>query len=128
MAGTSGKRPVYLLLHVLLLVSALASLAAKMVGKTMEGAALADIRFWVWAALAVGLYGVYALGWQQVLKRLPVSVAYAYTAVTFLWLFLFDLALGEPFSAGKAAGLLLAAGGVVCCAADGEGTGGRDGA
>lgn len=33
----------------------------------------------------IALLGVYAVGWQQIIKRLPLTFAYANKAVTVLW-------------------------------------------
>ena len=39
-------------------------------GKIAAGFDLADWRFWGFYALVIGVLGVYALGWQQVIKTL----------------------------------------------------------
>ena len=59
--------------------------------------------------------GVYALGWQQVLKRLPLTVAYATSkAVVFLWMLLFGaLLFHEQVSVRQLLGCALLMAGVV---------------
>lgn len=59
--------------------------------------------------------GVYALGWQQVLKRLPLTVAYATSkAVVFLWMLLFGaLLFHERVSPRQLLGCALLMAGVV---------------
>ena len=43
---------------------------------------------WNWIllyGLSVGIIGVYAIAWQQFLKRLPLTTAYANRSMTMLW-------------------------------------------
>ena len=70
---------------------------------------------------------VYALGWQQVIKRLPLTTAYANKAVTVVWGLLAGmLFFGEGLTPGRVIGALLAIAGVVLFAfADGEETDGK---
>ena len=61
----------------------------------------------------VALLGVYALGWQQVLRHIPLSAAYANKAVTVVWGCVWGLLLfREQLTPGKLAGgaLVLAVG------------------
>ena len=45
---------------------------------------------WVWLYLgALFIIGVYALAWQQFLKRIPLTTAYANRAMSMLWSMLF---------------------------------------
>ena len=59
--------------------------------------------------------GVYALGWQQILKRMPLTVAYATSkAVVFLWMLLFGaLLFHERVSPRQLLGCALLMAGVV---------------
>ena len=41
------------------------------------------IKFKVQAMVAI--LGIYAIGWQQVIKRMPLTTAYANKAVTLVW-------------------------------------------
>lgn len=55
----------------------------------------------------------YALGWQQIVKRMPLSVAYANKAVTVFWGAVWGvLFFHERLSVGKVVGILLALGGI----------------
>ena len=43
---------------------------------------------WNWIllyGLSIGIIGVYAIAWQQFLKRLPLTTAYANRSMTMLW-------------------------------------------
>lgn len=60
------------------------------------------------------LLGVYAVLWQQIIKRLPLTVAYANRAVTVVWGIVWGaLLFAEPVTPGKLAGAALIIAGVV---------------
>lgn len=62
----------------------------------------------------VVLLGVYALGWQQVIKRIPLTTAYANRAVTVLWGIVWGaLLFHEGVNPLKIAGALVVLFGVV---------------
>lgn len=44
-----------------------------------------SFRFLFFYGCVLGLLGVYAIGWQQVIRRLPLTVAFANRAVTVVW-------------------------------------------
>ena len=112
------KKKTYLLLHLLFLVYA----ASSVCGKLAAGEAFLSPRFLLCYGGMILLLGVYALGWQQAIKRLPLTVAYASKAVTVIWgLAAGLLFFGETLTPGKIAGAALVAAGVVLFAfSDGE--------
>ncbi|MBM6817578.1 transporter [Olsenella uli] len=62
----------------------------------------------------IALLGVYAIGWQQVIKRLPLTYAYANKAVTVLWGIVWGVLLfQEQVSPLKVLGALIVLAGVV---------------
>ena len=62
----------------------------------------------------VVLLGVYALGWQQVIKRIPLTTAYANRAITVLWGIVWGaLLFHEGVNPLKIAGALVVLFGVV---------------
>ena len=75
------KQKTYLLLHLLFLVYA----ASSVCGKWAAGEAFLSLRFLLFYGGMLLLLAVYALGWQQAIKRLPLTVAYASKAVTVIW-------------------------------------------
>ena len=90
-----------LALHLLLLCYSLADVASKL-------AAGFEPLGWgfvaCYGAMLVVLAG-YALGWQQVIKRLPLTTAYANRGITVVWGVLWGAILfGEGITAGKLAG------------------------
>ena len=57
---------------------------------------------------------VYAVGWQQIIKHLPLIAAYANKATTVVWGVLWGvLFFHEDLSAGKIVGVLLVIAGVM---------------
>ena len=66
-----------------------------------------------WKGLVVLLLGVYALLWQQVIKRFELSVAYANKAITLLWALVWGiLNFHEEITPGKVIGILLVMAGI----------------
>ena len=59
------------------------------------------------------MLGIYALLWQQVIKRFELSVAYANKAVTLLWALVWGIFIfHERITLWKAAGILLVMAGI----------------
>jgi drug/metabolite transporter (DMT)-like permease len=75
-----------------MLVYSLSAVCAKM-------AALSEpfsLPFFAWYAGVLALLGIYAVVWQQVIKRMPLTTAFANKGVTVVWGFLWGaLLFGE---------------------------------
>lgn len=62
----------------------------------------------------IAVLGVYAIGWQQVIKRIPLTTAYANRAVTVIWGIIWGAVLfHEGVSPLKVVGALVVLAGVV---------------
>lgn len=115
-------------LHLLLMVYSTSGILSKL-------AAGVDFLSWQFVGLYAGviaLLGLYAIGWQQILRRMPLTSAFSNKAVTIVWGIIWGaLFFGESVSLWKVAGAVLIIAGVVLFAhADGEESGGgadRDG-
>lgn len=107
------------MLHGTLLLYAVVSVFAKLAGIRMaEGNAVQTL---VFLGLEVFTLGVYSLLWQQVLKRMPLSFAFANKGVCTLWTALFGVLLfGESLTLGKAVGLAVVLIGVLIVVTDHE--------
>lgn len=71
-------------------------------------------QFVVYYGLVLVILAVYALGWQQAIKRMPLTTAYANKAVTVVWGIVFGVLLfGEGVTLPKVIGAGLIVGGVV---------------
>lgn len=71
----------FLLLHCLLLVYSFSDIASKLA----SGKEFLSIEFIFLYGLVIVLLGVYAIFWQQILKKIPLITAYANKSVTIIW-------------------------------------------
>lgn len=78
-----GKEKIKVLfaLHLLLMVYSTSGICSKLAA----GEAFLSPRFCLYYAIIIVLLGVYAIGWQQIIKRLPLTTAFANKAVTVVW-------------------------------------------
>lgn len=106
--GSAAKALVAL--HVLLAVYSLSSVCAKLA----SGFEFMSFGFIGCYAGMIVLLGAYAVGWQQIIKRLPLTYAYANKAVTVLWGIVWGVLLfHEQVSAPKLLGAAVVLAGVV---------------
>lgn len=70
-----------LALHILLLFYSLADVSSKFAA----GNELLSFGFVVWYVAVLFILAVYALGWQQIIKRIPLTTAYANRGITVVW-------------------------------------------
>ncbi len=105
-------------LHLLLLLFSLTTVLSKLAA----GEDFLSPRFCLFFGGEFVLLGIYALGWQQILKRLPLTLAYTNKAVTLVWSMVFGVLLfHETVSIKQVIGCALAVAGVVLFVrADGE--------
>ena len=109
---------VFLALHVLLLLFSFTTVLSKLAA----GEEFLSPRFCLFFGGEFVLLGIYALGWQQILKRLPLTVAYTNKAVTLVWSMVFGVLLfHEQIRLKQVIGCALAVAGVILFVrADGE--------
>lgn len=70
--------------------------------------------FIMYYGLELVILGIYALLWQQIIKKFELSVAYANKAVTLIWGMIWgSLLFKEQITLTKAAGILLVIAGIV---------------
>jgi drug/metabolite transporter (DMT)-like permease len=104
------KIKVMLALHLLVFLYSLEAI----VSKIASGEAFLSLRFLLLYGLVVLLMGIYAIGWQQVIRRMPLTVAFANKAVTVVWGFIYGiLFFQETATPLRIAGLVLVVAGVV---------------
>lgn len=80
---THSKKSVYLLLHISLLFSSLSGVCSKLASRYTED--IFSIPFLFWFGLVFVIMFGYAIIWQQILKRMPLTVAYANKPITLIW-------------------------------------------
>lgn len=124
--SAGGRRgATLLLLHLLLVLYSLCSIF----GKLAAGHEFLSLGFVLYYGGMVVVLALYALGWQQVIKRLPLTTAYANRAVTIVWGIVWGaLIFGEQLSPQKLLGALVVLGGVALFATspDGAAVGGGE--
>ena len=100
----NGKAKIYIALHLFLMVYSTGGIISKL-------AANQDFlspAFILLYALEILILAFYAFGWQQFIKRMPLSVAYANKAVTVVWGCIWGmLVFQERLSVGKVVGGLM---------------------
>ena len=112
-----GNLKYLLVLHVMLMLYSLSGIASKLAAKQP----FMSFRFCLCYACIILLLGVYAIGWQQVIKRLPLTTAFANKAVTVVWGIIWGfLVFSEPVTVGKLVGAAMVIVGVVIFAREPE--------
>ncbi|MGI6110238.1 MAG: transporter, partial [Eubacteriaceae bacterium] len=79
MKGTKLKN--ILFLQAVLILYSMASVCSKIA----SGYEFLSTGFILWYGLVIVCLGIYAILWQQVLKRMPLTTAFANKAVTIIW-------------------------------------------
>ena len=101
---------VYILLHILLLVYSFSGVLSKLA----SGENFLSIKFCLYYGSIIFLLGIYAIFWQQIIKRLDLTMAYANRAVAVVWGILWGFLLfSESITIGKIVGALLIIAGIV---------------
>lgn len=104
-------------LHILLAVYSTSGIFSKLAAAEQ----LLSFRFCLYYGCLIALLGIYAIGWQQIIKRLPLTTAFANKAVTVIWSMIWGAMLfREKITVGKMIGALLVVVGVVVFAMDEE--------
>lgn len=99
----------YLVLHLFLMIYSTSGLVSKLAA----GKAFLSMPFLLLYGLEILLLGFYAIGWQQFIKRMPLSLAYANRSVAVVWGCVWGLLFfHEHLSPGKLLGALLVLGGI----------------
>ena len=77
----TGSLKIYILLHVLMLLFSLSPVCSKLASCQP----FLSLQFFFFYGLVIFILGIYAVAWQQVLKYMPLTVAYANKAITVVW-------------------------------------------
>ena len=105
-------------LHLMLMLYSMSEICSK----KAAGESFFSVRFCLYYGTVILLLGVYAIGWQQVIKRIPLTTAFANKAVTVVWGLVWGaLFFREAVTPGKLLGAVLVIAGVILFErADGE--------
>ena len=86
-----NKSRYYVYLHLELLLFSLGGVCSKMA----SGKEFLSFEFILWYGLLILNLGIYAIVWQQIIKHLPLTTAYASKAITIVWGILWGLLFFE---------------------------------
>jgi len=101
---------ILLLLHMLLMVYSTSGICSKLA----SAEPFFSLRFCLFYGVVIVLMGVYAIGWQQIIKRMPLTAAFANKAVTVVWGLVWGVVFfGESVTVGKVVGAALVIVGIV---------------
>ena len=105
-----SKIKTLVLLHLLLMIYSMSGICSKMA----SGQVFLSRKFCLYYGLIILLLGFYAVGWQQIIKRLPLTTAFANKAVTVVWGLVWGCVFfHERITLGKIVGVVLVIMGVV---------------
>lgn len=105
-----GKKKYFIYLHILLVLYSLSAVFSKLA--SVEP--FLSLKFCVFYGLVLFLLALYALCWQQIIKHLPLTVAYANKAITVVWGIIWGLLIfGEKLTPGKVLGAVFVICGIV---------------
>ncbi len=84
------------------------------VAKLASGQESFSIAFIMFYGLELVILGIYALLWQQIIKKFELSVAYANKAITLIWGMIWGaLLFKEQITVTKVGGILLVIAGII---------------
>ena len=99
-----------LALNVLLMFFSLGGIFSKLASKQ----SFLSLKFILCYGALLFIMFVYAIGWQQIIKRLPLTMAYANRAVTIVWGIIWGLLFfNEKLNVGKIIGAVIVIAGVL---------------
>ena len=103
------KIKTFIALHLLLAVYSTSGIFSKLAA----GQPFLSFRFCFYYGCIIALLGIYAIGWQQLIKRLPLTTAFANKSVTVVWSIVWGARVfQETVTPGKIIGALLVMAGV----------------
>ena len=104
------KIKIYGVLNLLLLVYSLSGIFSKLASSTI----FLSFKFCMFYGLVILSLGIYAIGWQQIIKKLPLMNAFFNKAITIVWGILWGyIFFGETISLFKIIGAILIIIGVI---------------
>ncbi len=105
----------YALLHLLILFASFTGICSKMAAKQpfLSGT------FIMWYGLMILILGIYAILWQQILKQMSLTVAFANKAISIVWGMVFGAVIfSEKITFNMILGSLIVMAGIVLVVTD----------
>lgn len=107
---TKQKMKIIFLLHLMLMIYSMSGICSKRAASVP----FLSVQFCFYYGMIILLLAFYAIGWQQIIKRLPLTTAFANKAVTVVWGIIWGfLFFHESITSGKVLGALFVIMGVV---------------
>ena len=99
-----------ILLHLMLMIYSSGGIFSKLAGTVP----FLSWKFCLYYGIIIALLGIYAIGWQQIIKHMPLTTAFANKAITVVWGLVWGLVyFQETITIGKSIGVVLVVLGVV---------------
>ncbi len=106
----NGRIKWLVITQIMLLFYSAGGICSKMAGRS----SFLSLQFIIYYGILLLILGVYAIGWQQVIKHLPLTTAYANKAMTIVWGIVWGAILfQERLTGGKVIGAMLVIIGVI---------------
>ncbi len=104
------KRMWFLLLHLVLIIYSMSGICSKLAAKEP----FLSVKFCVLYGIIIFLLAFYAIVWQQIIKRIPLTTAFANKAAIVVWGLIWSiLFFHESITPGKLTGVILVVLGVI---------------
>lgn len=117
---TKQKLKTIFFLHMMLMIYSMSGICSK----KAAGVPFLSIQFCFYYGVIILLLAFYAVGWQQIIKRLPLTTAFANKAVTVVWGIIWGFVFfHETITIGKIVGAVFVIAGVVIYAYADQGDG-----
>lgn len=101
---------IFVVLHILLLVYSMGGICSKLASQCH----FLDFKFILYYGIMIFILMIYAVVWQQIIKKLPLTLAFANKAITIVWGVVWGkVFFGEDLSIIKILGVALVIIGVV---------------
>lgn len=117
---TKQKLKIIFFLHMMLMIYSMSGICSK----KAAGVPFLSVQFCFYYGMIIFLLGFYAVGWQQIIKRLPLTTAFANKAITVVWGIIWGVIFfNEAITIGKIVGAVFVIAGVVIYAYADQGDG-----
>ena len=114
---SKNRIKILVVLHIMLMIYSMSGICSKLAAKEE----FLSPMFCVYYGIIIMLLGFYAVGWQQIIKRMPLTTAFANKAVTVVWGIVWgSLVFQEEITIGKVIGAVLVIVGVALFAKSDE--------
>ena len=112
-----NKKKILILLHILILIYSLLGICSKLAAQEE----FLSFKFCLFYFVVILNLGIYAICWQQIIKRLPLVTAFANKAITVAWGILWGmLFFHEKITVNKIIGAVIIIVGIVLVVTDTE--------